>query len=325
MTAVERRLAELRAFQAPLTAQPDLEAFWERTLAESAARTLDGERTLTATPLAHARVYRVAYRGFDETPIHGWYMLPAFPAAGDGAKLPCVVLFHGYHGDSGYPEQHASWLLMGFAVFAIDIRGQAGETGNLLPQTHGMTRGWVSQNILDPYSCYYRAITVDCVRAVDWAAEQPEVDPSRIAVVGGSQGGGLSLITAALSDKPVAAIATVPNMCHMDFGIMNSTGSLSELAGFVSRFPDKLGDVLRTLSYFDNMNLAHRITIPIFVSACLKDTVCQPEMVCAAFNRIASSEKRLDLYPFDGHYVSPFHHRESLDFLIRALRGQTAG
>lgn len=55
----------------------------------------------------------------------------------------------------------------------------------------GQVKGWVTQGISHVEQSYYHAITMDAVRAVDVASLQPEVDASRIAVVGGSQGGGL--------------------------------------------------------------------------------------------------------------------------------------
>jgi cephalosporin-C deacetylase len=170
--------------------------------------------------------YKVSYEGFDATPIHGWYLLPKFRE--ESAELPCVVLYHGYSGSKGYPEEYASYLMMGVAVFAIDVRGQAGETGNGMAQDFGMTKGWITQGILHRDTCYYRAVTIDALKALDWASEQPEVDASRICAAGGSQGGGLAMIAAALSDKPTIAVPHIPNMCHMDFGILNSNSSLSE-------------------------------------------------------------------------------------------------
>lgn len=49
----------------------------------------------------------------------------------------------------------------------------------------------------------------------------------RIAVVGGTKAEGLVLITAALSDKLALTIASIPNMCHMDQGMLTSTCSLT--------------------------------------------------------------------------------------------------
>ncbi|MBB6735995.1 acetylxylan esterase [Cohnella zeiphila] len=311
MNFIEKRLDELNRYRPDPTAPGDLDAFWERTLRASAAKPPQGTRTQTASLSPYMTVYRVEYEGYDETPIRGWYVLPAFAGERD---LPCIVLFHGYSGSKGYPEQYADLLLMGYAVFAIDVRGQGGETGNLLPQSFGMTKGWISQGLLDPETSYYKAITVDAVRALEWAAQQPEIDPARIVAAGASQGGGLALISSALSGIPCKTVADIPNMCHMDYGILNSTGSLTEAAAFVSMHPDKLEQVLQTLSYFDMLNLCCRLSRPVFVSLGLKDTVCLPETIFAVYNRIAAP-KELQVYPFNGHYTSGDHLRRVMQFL----------
>ncbi len=311
MNSIEKRLADLHQYRPDATAPDDLDAFWECTLRDAEQRPMNDRRERTDSLSPYIEAYKVTYEGFDDTPIHGWYLLPSFAQRG---KLPCVVLFHGYLGSKSYPEKHANWLLLGYAVFAVDVRGQGGETGNRLPQSFGMTKGWITQGLLDPETSYYRAITVDALKAVQWAAAQPEIDAGRIVVAGASQGGGLALLTAALSDIPSKAVADIPNMCHMDFGILNSTGSLTEAAEFVSRHPEHLERVLRTLSYFDMLNLAERIRKPVFVSVGLKDTICLPETIFAVYNRIASP-KQLQVYPFNGHYTSGDHFRKIASFL----------
>jgi len=313
--AIARRIEELERLAPPLTAPPDLDEYWEETLRRYSAKPLNAKKTRVETPFTYMEVYKVAYEGFDETPVHGWYLLPKFAG---GKPLPCVVLYHGYGGSRGNPEDYASYLMMGLAVFAIDVRGQAGETGNLLAQDHGMIGGWVTQGILDRDTCYYKAITIDALKALDWAGEQPEVDPARICATGGSQGGGLAMIAAALSDKPAIAVPHIPNMCQMDFGMLHSASSLAEAAAFVERFPEHLDAVLRTLSYFDNLNLAHRIRIPIFVTVGLKDPITMPETIYAAYNRVRS-EKTIVPYPFSGHVVTGDHRRKALEFVASKL------
>ncbi|MFD0715971.1 acetylxylan esterase [Paenibacillus sp. GCM10027626] len=311
--AVSRRIAELEQFMPPLTAKDDFSAFWKTALQQAASRPLQAMRKPQPSPMPYVDVFKVEYNGYDDTPIAGWFIVPRFAKQ---EKLPCLVHFHGYTGSKGYPEQYAQFALMGMAVFAVDIRGQGGETGNLLPQQFGMTAGWMTQGILDKDNCYYKAITIDAMKALDWAAAQAEVDPERIVAYGGSQGGGLVLVTAALSDKPAIAIADIPNMCHMDYGILNSTGSVTEAARFLERFPDQLEAVLDTLSYFDVMNLADRIQIPLLVSCCLKDTISMPEMIFAAYNRI-TSPKEIQVYPFTGHAVVGYQNRRALEFITR--------
>ncbi|MFC5470572.1 acetylxylan esterase [Cohnella suwonensis] len=310
--AIVRRIEDLERLKPPLTAKPDLEQYWEHTLTQFARKPLNSTRTLVETPLSYMEAYKIKYEGFDDTPIYGWYLLPRFRKASD--KLPCAVLFHGYTGSSGYPEDYAAYLLMGMAVFAVDVRGQSGETGNLMPQDYGMISGWVTQGILDRDTCYYKAITIDAIKALDWASEQPEVDPSRICASGGSQGGGLAMIAAALSDKPAIAVAHIPNMCQIDFGVLNSSSSLSEVAKYIERFPDRMEKALNTLSYFDNLNLAHRIRIPLFVTVGLKDLTTMPETIYAAYNRV-ESEKTIVPYPFTGHAVTWDQNRRAMTFI----------
>ncbi|MUT67464.1 alpha/beta fold hydrolase [Paenibacillus sp. NEAU-GSW1] len=316
MNAIEKRMKDLYSYNADIEPPVELDAFWQNTFKAASSRPLVGVKELTETPFSGAAdVYHVTFEGYDDTPIKGWFMLPKFAAPG---PLPCVVLFHGYTGGKGYPESYAEWLLMGMAVFAVDVRGQGGETGNRMDSDHGMTKGWITQGILDKDTCYYKAITVDALKAVEWVAAQPEIDRARIAVTGDSQGGGLSMITAALSSVPAAVVANIPNMCHMDFGILNSTGSLTEAAEFVNRFPEHYEKVLNTLSYFDLVHLAEMIHVPIMVSVGLKDTVCMPETVFAAYNRI-TAEKALNIYPFTGHHVSSYQKRQTMEFLKKHL------
>lgn len=312
--AIQRRIDELKQYRPALTAPSDLDEFWEKTLQSAAEKPLNATRVQTETPLRHMLAYKVEYEGFDDTRIQGWFVLPKERPA--EAKLPCVVLFHGYTGSKGYPEDYAQYVAMGMAAFAIDIRGQGGETGNLLAQRYGMTRGWLTQGILDKDEFYYKAIAVDALKALEWAAEQEEIDAGRICASGGSQGGGLALLAAALSDVPAIAVAHIPNMCHMDFGILNSTSSLTEAAELLNRFPDRLDDVLHTLSYFDMMNLADRIDIPLIVTVGLKDTVTMPETIFAAYNRIRA-DKAIEVYPFQGHTVSGDQNRRALDFISK--------
>ncbi|TBL79959.1 acetylxylan esterase [Paenibacillus thalictri] len=310
MNAIDKKIKEWTEYRPDLTAQPDLGVFWEEKLQHFKQKPLNVVRERVETPFPLMETYRLTYEGFDDTPIHGWYLLPP----GKREQVPCVVLFHGYTGGKGFPEKYAQWLLAGIAVLAVDVRGQSGETGNRLAQSHGMSKGWMTQNILDKHSCYYMAITVDALKAVEAAAAQPEVDQAKIAVVGASQGGGLSLIASALGGTHSLAVADIPNMCHMDLGIFNSVSSLKEAADYVRQFPEHLEPVLETLSYFDMLNLADRIRIPVLVSVGLKDPVCMPETVFAAYNRI-ESEKLLYTYPFHGHETGGRQNRRMFEFI----------
>jgi cephalosporin-C deacetylase len=315
MNAIDRRIRELEEYAPPRTAQPDFADFWNRIQSRYRDRPAQDARSpADALSSWNTRVYDIAYRGFDDTPIRGWFLVPA----GQQRPVPCVVVFPGYTGGRGYPFQHAALAALGFAVLAVDVRGQGGATGNRLTSESGMSRGWVTQGIEDLMRSYYLAMLVDAWQAIEWAARQPEVDPARIASFGASQGGGLALAAAALSGRTAAAVGHIPNLCHLDYAILHSTGSASEIAAYCERHPDRLADVLKNLSYFDLMNLGERISVPSYWSVGLKDAVCPPETVFAAYSR-AGGDKRIAVMPFTGHAVTDYHFYESMLFLKERL------
>lgn len=322
MNYLERRKMELQLYMPPLTMEKEkAECFWRPRLKEAWEKPLHDRRERVDESLfPGTAVYRIQYEGYDDTPVRGWYMAPS---QAETKKVPCVVIYPGYTGGAGYPEQHLQWLMMGYAVLAVDVRGQGGATGNRLISSHGQSKGWTTQNLLEqPESSYYMAMFIDSLKALQAASRQPEVDAARLLPSGGSQGGGLALAVAALCGLAcfqeiglAAVLADIPNLCHIDHAIFSSTGSLTEAGLLASREPDQLSRLLENLACFDNMNLACRITAPVLASVGWRDTVCPPETVYAAFNRIHAPKEIRD-YPFLGHEVSAAHNREKLRFAL---------
>jgi len=142
--------------------------------------------------------------------------LPA-PALRTGGPLPTVVEFVGYGGGRGHAVDNLFWSSAGFAHLQMDARGQGSgwsrgdtpDSGSWGPQVPGvMTRGITARE-----TYYYRRLFTDAARAVDAARTLPAVDPARVAVVGGSQGGASALAAAALVPDVAAVGARVPFLC----------------------------------------------------------------------------------------------------------------
>ncbi|MCD7033984.1 acetylxylan esterase [Metabacillus sp. GX 13764] len=316
MNSISKKIAELEEYEPPFYGnETEMNEFWEKNLRlikdKSPALSLKEE----TVPFPGIKAFKASYKGFDETPLSGWLLLPT---ESHQEKLPCAVVFHGYTGSKGYPEKHAALLLLGIAVFAADVRGQGGETGNLLPGFYGMSPGFVTQNILNKEQSYFNAISIDAIKTVEAAAQLPQIDAGKLFVMGDSQGGGLALLASALSPYPAFAVANIPNLCHMDFGIMESQGSLKEIAAFLRSQPEKLEEVLEVISHFDLLGLASRIRIPVLMSAGLKDDICLPETIYAVYN-IIKAEKKINVFPFGGHETGEYQKRQGLLFIKEQL------
>ena len=112
----------------------------------------------------------------------------------------------------------------------------------------------------------------------------------RIAVTGGSQGGGITLavggLVAAGAGRAVkVAMPDVPFLCHYRRATeIVDTHPYQEIVRFCKIHRDKMETVFRTLSYFDGVNFAARAKAQALFSVALMDDICPPSTVFAAYN-----------------------------------------
>lgn len=318
MNVIEKRIDDLFRYTPELTKQADLEDFWQRALVNVHEAALHSTRTVHPTIIGSVEVFDVNFNGFKETPLHGFLIKPK-PSSDAPAtsKFPCVVVFHGYQHVRTGPEHYMEWLSLGIAVFAVSVRGQS--SGNTLGSEHSMVKGWMTENLLNIEESYYMALAVDHLRALRWVLEQADIDAGKVAVTGGSQGGGLALLAAEFYPQLRAVVADIPNLCHVDYGVFYSQGSLTEIAEFCRKVNTDWQTVLSNLSYFDHLNLADRIQVPIMLSVGLKDLICMPETIFPVYNRIASQEKSLEIYPFTGHAIEYAQKKKGMAFIYKHL------
>jgi cephalosporin-C deacetylase len=275
--------------------EPDFDAFWEETKLESKNQPLEVRLSDIPYSIRNINAQKLIFKGFNGTDIAGFYLKP------DSIKenLPCLLVLHGYGGNKGSIANYVKYLVMGYAVVALDTRGH-GESGNGSYPAGG-TVSWVTQGILDPATYYYRHVYMDVIRALDVIETLPEVDSERIVIYGISMGGGIVLAVAGLDNRPSFLIADVPNLCDLPLAIqLKMEGSLTAVEQFLRQYPDQFKQVFKTLSFFDNKNLAENISCPVWISAGGKDLICPPQTIYGVFNLI-KTQKNIKYSPFSGH------------------------
>jgi cephalosporin-C deacetylase len=302
-------LDELRAYRPELPVPTDLDDFWRDTLAT--ARTQGDAPVLTpiAAPFSEVVVEDLMFPGFGGEPIRAWVTRPL----GDRPR-PAVIEYVGYNGGRGLPGEKLAWAAAGYVHIVMDTRGQGSGWGNGgdTPDPHGSgpsTAGFMTRGIHSPQTYYYRRVFTDAVRLVDTAGVLPFVDAERIAVTGASQGGGIAIAAAALSDSVKAAMPEVPFLCDFPRSITKTPAPpFTEITRYLSVHRDEAETVLRTLTYFDAATLARRIGVPTLFSVALMDEIVLPSTVFAAYNHVPADDKTIEVYPFNGHEGGAFHH-----------------
>jgi cephalosporin-C deacetylase len=316
-------LAELRAYAPHLPAPADLDQFWSTTLAEARKHDLAATFAPVDSGLAVIETFDVTFAGFDGASIRGWLHLPM----GRRRPLPAVVEYIGYGGGRGLPHERVLWAEAGYAHFVMDTRGQGstwavGATPDREASGDPAHPGFMTQGILDPGRFYYRRLITDAVRAVEAARSHPAVDPERVAVTGGSQGGGLTIAAASLVEGLVGAMPDVPFLCDFPRAItLKDADPYAEIGRYLKAHRDHVEQVVATLAYFDMAVLGGRATAPALFSVGLMDEICPPSTVYAAFNRYGGPKEIVE-YPFNDHEGGQgFHDIVKLRWLAERLAG----
>ncbi len=300
---------------APETIQPfqtdpaDFDAFWTKAKEDLAKIPLEPRLTLLPDACTDTvNVYHVSFRTLNQTwdrnpsRIYGILTEPKAPG-----KYPAVLRVPGagvrpYSGDIGLAAR-------GVIVLEIGIHGIPVN----LPQPVYDALGsgavhsyWVNQlDNKDAY--YYRRVYLGCVRSNDFLTSLENWNGKDLLVMGASQGGQLSLVTAALDPRVTALSATHPAMCDVVAPLHGRAGGWphpfkprDDGRPSIHATPEKIA----TTGYYDAVNFARRIKVPGFYIWGFNDETCPPTSTFAAYN-VITAPKTLAVQPEQAHTYPP--------------------
>jgi cephalosporin-C deacetylase len=274
---------------------PDFDAFWAAIMAEANAIPLNP--TMEHVPLRstdEVDVYEIGYDSLEGLRIAGWYCVPK--AAYIPPPYPGLLIVPDYVSEPTLPK---SWAKLGYAAIGVAPRGKLRSNERFNPGYPGL----LTHNIVDRNTYGYRGFYCDALRAVDWLRTRPEVDAGRIGVTGSSQGGALTVLTAAMRGEITCAAAGAPYLAgYMDAARLTHSYPYQEINDYLRLYPERREQVAHTLQFFDITNFADRITCPILINIGERDDVCPPETGRVLFDRITSASwKELHAYPDCAH------------------------
>lgn len=277
-------------FCTSVTMPPDFETFWQEVEDELAAIPPDIElRPVPYRSTPEVEVFELLYTSLQGVRISSWYCRPTERLA-TGA-FPGLALVPGYVSDPTLPK---SWAKRGYAAMGVAPRGKLRSNSQYNPGYPGL----LIDRIGDKNTYAYRAFYADAIRAIDVLATLDEVDASRIGVHGGSQGGALSLVAAAMRPNLIACSAlNAPYLTgYMDSAALTHSYPYEEMNEFFHNFPDQKEKARETLNYFDCLNFAPKITAPLFLYVGLADDVCPPE---TAYNLLDALNTEVEFHPYE--------------------------
>ena len=210
---------------------------------ESKVEGVDASRFRTPQP--------IAWPSFDGREIGGFIVRPPEHFAG---RRPVLIQIHGGPEGQARPGFIGRWNYyvdqLGIAVIEPNVRGSTGYGRTFVSLDNGMRRE-------------------DSVRDIgallDWIARQPDLDPDRVVVAGGSYGGYMSLAVATHYADRIAGAIDVVGIANFVSFLENTESYRRDLRRV--EYGDERDPAMRAfLERISPVNNASKITKPLFVA-----------------------------------------------------------
>ena len=209
----------------------------------------------------------------------------------------------------------------GFIRMALDIHGLDptmseqlfAEINAAFNNTHN---GYLRQNLEGRNQYYMKHVYLGLVRCIDVLTSLPEWDGRNVIIQGGSQGGALALIGAALDPRITLCVANHPALSDMAAGSANLTSGYPHFIKESGAYNDAC---LQTLPYYDVVNFARHITCPVYMTWGYNDNTCPPTTSYAVWN-VLTCPKECLLTPINEHWTSDATDRGQMEWMRKHLK-----
>lgn len=287
----------------------DFDAFWVEAVREAEAERLDYSRSLTNDfDLPGFRIESLTFRGMHGAELHGWISY-----APDAKRERAFLWIPPYGRESLLPNEYGT--RQGFVSMSFNFFGH----GPFHQETYTPSRGYFAEGAGSPETWVFRTMIQNAYIAAKVLQAQSEADENRIAAMGMSQGGGMSIWLGALSPIIKAVVADMPFLGGIRQVLSRQAYRypLKELTDFADSIPLGLERILNTIDYFDTINFATRCRVPTHISAGTKDPSVRVDQAQAIYDALPG-EKEIAIYDW-GHDWHPEMIGRNRNWLLKHL------
>lgn len=289
----------------------DFKQFWDKTIAR--AREIPLEPLFTRMPekdTATKLAYHIRFNHGKKSFIYGVLTVPK-----KEGTYPAILHVPGagvrpYHG-TDYNDEVISLQI---GIHGIPVNLYNSDIYENLK--YGALYKYYLTRMEDRNRYYYNRVYTACVRAVDFIHTLENFDGENLGVTGGSQGGALTIVTAALDSRVDAIAAYYPALGDLE-GFKNGR------AGGWPRLNDRGFDFteekVKVSRYYDVVNFARLLKVPGYYGYGYNDNVVPASSIVATLNEIKAS-KEIRVAHDAAHWMYPEIKKTGKKWLYKTLK-----
>ena len=307
----------------PYTQEPkDFESFWQQNLDELKNVPLGYTKEiakeyctdkidcylikLQIDKMGHAMYGYLFYPKNAKAGAHPVVLCPP----GAGIKTIKEPLRSKYYAENGF-------IRLEVEIHGLDPRLSASTFNEISKAFNDANGGYLSNGLEDKNRYYMKHVYLGLVRCIDLLTSLPEWDGKNVAVQGGSQGGALALITAALDKRVTQCVANHPALSDMaGYVEKGRTGGYPHFCKYHQILQNK--DCLNTMAYYDVVNFARYVKAPTYLTWGYNDNTCPPTTSYAVWNTLKCEKESL-ITPINEHWTSDDTNYKQMEWIISHL------
>jgi cephalosporin-C deacetylase-like acetyl esterase len=225
---------------------------------------------------------------------------------------PVLVHVPGYGAEmSTHPELVAD----GFNVLHVNPQGYATPVGADESKRDGDAWPVLPETIRSCGERGYVDWLAQAAAATLWALGLPAVGEGRLAFFGTSQGGGGALLLSSIFSGRGARACAADVAFLTGFAIAAAKDNpgayglaLAPLRELAEKNPGSAANARRAIGFIDTLSHAHRLTMPVLLTAGLEDEACPVDQIRALFEELPGTRSFTELAGQAHAYTQPFLH-----------------
>lgn len=293
----------------------DFDEYWKNNLEKNKKLAMKPKlRLLTERCTASVNVYELSIQSHHNGRyIYGILCVPAAPGKYPAMlKVPAAGV-RSYSGDVTSAEKGIITLEIGAHGIPVTLPEEV-----YSDLSQGALYRYQYANWDNRDEVAYNKIYLSCISAAEYITKLDKFDGKNLVVYGESQGGALSIVTAALCEKITGVVSFYPALCDIAADMNGRAGGWPHLLMHTNDDQDLLIRKKKVSEYYDVANFAKRLKVPVLFYLGYNDMVCPPTSTYSVYNIIKTPKQLIKMQEAE-HYAYPEHRDEAINWIYSLL------